>query len=293
MYINCAHLIEKAVSLRNWSAVSIELNYLCLDDADPSEDPKRSDVISTVVRMKFSDLELGRLPGQQLRYKIEYPTNMFAAHNNYMLSLENRRLEVEVAREDRYKDRFPPQILGAFDLTLNEIERKCPSDGSWVGISNRLESVGTINISAKRKSADIEYITAKKQEIEYLMKTQIETIERFNQDYSHALKTTLSSNVRGINGIPFLYAAIEIMAGKSLIKRILQMGADPRLRPQLASRCTPLELALRQFDRCRIKAQGARDSGRGSGFLQAQDQKCEEAKAVLDVLQHPFPPRMN
>lgn len=125
------------------------------------------------------------------------------------------------------------------------------------------------------------------------MKTQIETIERFNQEYSHALKTTLSSNVRGINGIPFLYAAIEVMAGKSLIKRILQMGADPRQRSQLPSRCTPLELALRQHDRCRIKAQGARDSGRGPGFLQAQDQKCDEAEAVLDVLQHTFPPRMH
>eukprot|EP00536_Pseudo-nitzschia_multiseries_P004155 jgi/Psemu1/302383/fgenesh1_kg.67_\ len=84
------------------------------------------------------------------------------------------------------------------------------------------------------------------------------------------------------------------MTCKSVIERILHYGADPRRRPQLSPHSTPLELAMKHYDRCRIKAKGAQDSGRPVGYIQAQNQICAEAKAVLDALEHTeIPQRMH
>jgi len=165
-----------------------------------------------------------------------------------------------------------------------------PSDGSWVDISKRLESVGTIGIAAKRRSPDIEYFNIKKQEIVNSMKTQIETIERFNNEFGRAISARLTSNVRGINGILLLYAAIGLMPDKSLIERILLTGGDPRRQNKNNkhdSCCTPLELALSQYKRCQGKAKDLREKGRSPHIIQhihAQDQRCAEAKSLLDML---------
>ena len=152
-------------------------------------------------------------------------------------------------------------------------------------ISKRLDSVGTIGIATKRRSAEIEYVTIKKQEIMDLMKTQIETIERFNHEFGTTISAKLTSNVRGINGIPLLYAAIELMADKSLIERILRMGGDPRRQnDKPGSYCTPLELAMKQYDRCQAKAKDAREKGKSPHIIHAQNQRCAEAKSLLDML---------
>ncbi|VEU33780.1 unnamed protein product [Pseudo-nitzschia multistriata] len=295
VYINSAYLIQKAMSLRTWSLVYIELKSLCLDRANPAEDFGRSDIIGTEVRTRSPDAELGRLPALPLGHRIDYPANRFSTHNNYMMSLENRQLEVKILKGDPHRDRFRPKEVGTIAIPLNDIERICPSDGSWFEISKRLEGVGTIALHVQRRTADIEYITLKRQEIEATIKTQIETVERFNEEYSRSLQTKITSNVRGIHGISLLYAAIEAASEPRLIDRILSTGADPRQRSQQGS---PLELAQRLYDRCLSKARDARTMGRPHEYLVAQDQQRARAKAVLDALlspsyrhYHPLPQR--
>lgn len=199
-----------------------------------------------------------------------------------------------------------------------------PKDGSWIDITKRVESVGVICISAKHRSAEKEYITLKKQEILGSLKTQIELIERFNQESTSTSSlslpsssnnknnttTKLTANVRGLNGTPLLYAAIELMANKSLLQRILRMGADPRRGQGKVG--SPIDLAQKQYDRCREKEQDLRNKHQqhqqqqyeqhdhdGSlslalstsqnqqnpgELLEAQSQVCMEAKSLLVML---------
>ena len=212
------------------------------------------------------------------------------------------------------------------DVTVPDVG---PKDGSWIDITKRVESVGVICISAKHRSADKEYITIKKQEILGSLKTQIELIERFNQEStsistsSSSLSlpssssssntnsaTKLTANVRGLNGTPLLYAAIELMANKSLLQRMLRMGADPRRGQGKVG--SPIDLAQKQYDRCREKEQDLRNKHHqhqqqqyeqhdhdGSlslalsasqnqqnpgELLEAQSQVCVEAKSLLAML---------
>jgi hypothetical protein len=118
-----------------------------------------------------------------------------------------------------------------------------------------------------------------------MLKTQLETVERFNREYCHSNSSRLTSNARGIYGIPLLYASVRIMADEALIQKILSLGGDPRKPPGRGSRaeCTPLELARRQYDRCKVKARDA--WGSKSGFQQASAQKSAQAKRLLDVLE--------
>jgi len=346
LYINSTYLIEKTLSLRYWTVVSFELKYLEFDSGVGSLSSNnsgvvagRSDVISGTVRSQFPDLEMGHLPVRKKSLYISYADNDHdepsfhrSVHNNYNISLDQRRLVIEIA-EGSLHDAFPPKKLGSFIFTLNEIEEKCPKDGSWIDITKRVESVGVICISAKHRSADKEYITIKKQEILGSLKTQIELIERFNQESTSISTSTSSSslslpsssssstnisatkltaNVRGLNGTPLLYAAIELMANKSLLQRMLRMGADPRRGQGKVG--SPIDLAQKQYDRCREKEQDLRNKHHqhqqqqyeqhdhdGSlslalalsasqnqqnpgELLEAQSQVCVEAKSLLAML---------
>jgi len=277
-------LIEKALSLRNWTEVSIEVKSLDLDDP-PRGAPGRSNVISTRVLTQFPNTELGTLPVQNTSFRVNYPEKTFSMHNNYMMSLENRLLLVEVSEGDPRRDPVRPHKLGDFVFTLNEIEKKCPSHGSSVEISKRLDSLGLMIVNAKRRSADIEYFATKRQEIVDILKTQIDTMERFNHEYSYTKAAKLTSNVRGIHGIPLLYAAIEVMADRPLIQKLLRLGADPNKQPQHSSHCTPLELVKKQYERCQAKAKDAQARGKLAAAAQAQAQKTAEAKSLLDMLE--------
>jgi hypothetical protein len=292
LYINSTHLIEKALSLRYWTVISFELKHLELE-IESSVVSGRSNVISGSVRTQFPVSELGNLPVRKFSHYISYSDKIDddeelfhrRVNNNYNVTLDNRRLVIDIA-EGSLHDSFPPNKLGSFVFTLNEIEQKCPKDGSWsVDITSRVESVGVICIVAKHRSAERDYITIKKKEIIDSLKTQIENIERFNQEQSSSLK--LTSNVRGLNGTPLLYAAIELMAPTSLLHRILRLGADPK-RSERGSKDvvgTPIDLARKRYDRCRTKESDLRNKyGTPPAMIEAQSQLCAEAKSLLDML---------
>ena len=119
------------------------------------------------------------------------------------------------------------------------------------------------------------------------MKTQIEVIERFNKESSALLSSfkncgstdttaniKLTANVRGLNNVPLLYAAVEIMADKSVLERMLRSGADPR-RGQ-GKDGSPINLARKQYERCREKERDSQSH--------AQSLRSAEAKTLLDML---------
>lgn len=125
LYIDSAYFIQQAMTLRRWAAISIELNSL---ELELPGDSKENGDICTVVRTSGPDAELGHLPNQKINRWIRYPQNKFSTHNNYMLSLENRILEVEIAKGDSWDPSIASSpkghVLGKFDFPLDELDRK-------------------------------------------------------------------------------------------------------------------------------------------------------------------------
>ena len=159
------------------------------------------------------------------------------------------------------------------------------SEWHWKDIEYRSEGFGMIGVRAKRRIAQIEYVVNKRQEILDMLKIQLETVERFNREYRHSNPSRLTSNVRGIYGVPLLYACVEIMADEALVQKMLSLGGDPRKPPGRGSRaqCTPLELARSLYDRCKAKERDAR--GSNPGMQQASAQKSAKAKRLVDILE--------
>ena len=136
----------------------------------------------------------------------------------------------------------------------------------------------------KHRSADVEYVNKKRHEILNLLKTQVETMTRFNEEYHCSESSRLTSNVRGINGITLLYAAVEIMADPDLIQTILTLGGNPS-KPSGQPPCTPLELAQKRYERCKAKEKDISASSK-PGIQQAAAQKTAQAKRLLEILEN-------
>lgn len=129
----------------------------------------------------------------------------------------------------------------------------------------------------KRKAADSLYCERKRQEILSMIKSNLESIERFNSEHcgpNFSLK--LTPNLSGLYGISLLHASVEVMAGDQLIQKMVSMGANPWGTREYS----PLDLARNQYNRCLTKQQNA-DSANRLAFAN----KTDEAKRVLDVLE--------
>ena len=124
LYINSSFVIAKAMSLRNWTKVMISMSYLDLVDFSSADVQGRSKVISTQVRTRSPDAALGYLSVQPTGSPIYYESNEFYTHNNYVLSLENRKLVVEISEGDPKLDQLRPKKLGEFVFALNDLERQ-------------------------------------------------------------------------------------------------------------------------------------------------------------------------
>ena len=123
IYINIAYLTEKAMTLRNWTEVMIQIKSLQLFHPPSKHDPQRSKTISTKVRRTSPDVDLCHLPAVSIDNRISYASNNgFSLHNNHKTSLENRKLVVEISEGDPKIDQVQPKNLGQFVLAMNEIE---------------------------------------------------------------------------------------------------------------------------------------------------------------------------
>ena len=125
LYINSAHLIEKAMSIRSWAEVLIDVTFIELLHLPSESVPGRSKVISAKVQTKSPDVDLCHLPVEPKRHRILYGSNNeVSTHNNFNMSLENRKVVVEISEGDPKLDEVQPKKLGEFVLALNEIEKQ-------------------------------------------------------------------------------------------------------------------------------------------------------------------------
>jgi hypothetical protein len=125
LYINSAHLIEKAMTLRSWTEVLIDVTSIELFHLPLESFPGRSRVISAKVQTKSPDADLRHLQVEPMRRQIFYePDNEVSMHNNHNMSLENRKVVVEISEGDPKLDVVQPKNLGEFVLALNEIEKQ-------------------------------------------------------------------------------------------------------------------------------------------------------------------------
>jgi len=284
LYINSVYLIQKADSLRNWADVTIQIKNLHIFRLPSRTDTRRSEVISATARKMNSDVDLCNLPTTRIGHRVSYSTsNEFSVYNNYRASLENRKIVVEISEGDPKVDKIHCNKLGQFVLRMNEIESKCPPDGSWHTMEHKLEGIGTIGFIAKRKRASKQCVVNKRREILEMLKTQLETIERFNGQYcsNPSASVKLTPNIRGLHGTSLLYASIGVNADEQLIQKMVSLGADPRKRHNDRS---PLDLARDQYERCKNKEKDASESS-NQQVRQACAQKSSEAKRLLNILE--------
>merc|ERR1712194_749077 len=99
-----------------------------------------------------------------------------------MATLEDRKLVVEISEGDPKIDQVQPKKLGQFVLAMNEIESQCSSDGGWSYRGKWSDGFGSVGLSMKRQAANHAYCGSKRQDISHLLKTQLEAIERFNNE---------------------------------------------------------------------------------------------------------------
>ena len=188
---------------------------------------------------------------------------------------------------------FPsnPDLLSHFFLKFAVVlffSSSSPSEGIWKDIEKRSDGFGIIGLCTKRRSADKEYFATKRQEIRGMIKTQLETIDRFNEEFcsgANNMRYKLTPNVRGLFGIPLLTACVEIMADLPLIEKMISLGANPRELPgsKAKVRMSALALARKQRDKVQAKARGAAEHGEQA--RKAFADKIREAENLVNLLE--------
>ena len=125
IYIDCIYFVEKAMTLRNWDEVTIQIQSLELLHLPSRHDPQRSKALSTKVQWMPPDIDLCQLPAAGIQHRILYSSkNEFSVHNNRRACLENREIMVQISEGDPEIDKVKPKELGQFILAIDEIESK-------------------------------------------------------------------------------------------------------------------------------------------------------------------------
>jgi hypothetical protein len=232
----------------------------------------------------------GKLPSRKLSRHVSYvkdATAIYKIHNNLNLSLMERQLVIDVKAGVPEDGRNPVEV-GLFKFLLDNIEKRCPSDQSWIDASSCLDLDGSafkssIKISARKRKVDRDYVSAKKEEAIRALRSQVDCIERFNQDPNIPQRATLSANVRGIGGISLLHAALQLSNDSALVERLLSLGADPKAE-SIAG--TPLTFAEDLVLRARSKLETTKRSGAPPPTVAARETRLAQAEKIFRIMEH-------
>jgi len=300
IYITCIHLIEKTLSLKKWYALNIELKYI-----DLQQNHSIVDVLGGNVAIKLHDgnmkEDFGSLPVQKFAQHINYsdPNSgeklVYTAHNNKSFPFEQRGFIIDLKKGSLQDAVATGRTLGSFNIKLNDIEDKCLSDGNPSEFikplsNNNLQEIsyGLVTINASKRSADKEYIMLKKQDVMRKMRTQLEYIERFNLDPKTPPGARLTANILGIGGKSILHAAIVLVDDKSLVEKMLRLGANPRCSSNTGIG-TPLNLAQRNYHRALEKERNIRrhmeQNKATDADIEPHVQRCNQARMLVEILQ--------
>jgi hypothetical protein len=179
----------------------------------------------------------------------------YKLHNNVQVVHENRALVVELF-EGLKTDPVLPVKLGSFRIEMNRIDRECPLRG-WGAVTETTaqpdSSLEWAEIEIEMRVIDVQssyYAWKSKQATDHITQ-QVEQIERFNEDHQQSSNScNLTANIRGINRISLLHAAVHLN-NLDLLKRVLRLGANPFLRSTMGS---ALAYAQQLRDRANEKA---------------------------------------
>lgn len=229
----------------------------------------------------------GHLPPTTLAQSVSYPNDAetsFIFHNNLKLSQVKRQLIID-AKVGLPEDEFSPKEVGLFTFLLDKIEKRCPSDQSWIDASDCVEPTSSecassIKISASKSNVGREYIEVKKNEAIRALKNQVGHIETFNKDPHHDFK--LSADVRGIGGLSLLHAALQLSDDTSLIERLLKLGADTKAESREG---TPLTFAKKLLERAHSKVKNHEENGATSSRLAAHEARFAKAEQIYRILE--------
>jgi hypothetical protein len=177
-----------------------------------------------------------------------------------------------------------PVHIGAFVIPLNEIEKIFSSNSGWMSYKKDIHGIGSVEITAKRYSAEKSYILQKKEESMRGLEKQIETIENYNKDTNLPVCAKMSANVRGIGGISLLHAAIELVDTDKIISKLLHLNAN--LFAESETLGTPMELANKFYERSQLKLEEAKREGKASEVIEAHRKRHLQAWRIRDLLQN-------
>eukprot|EP00531_Pseudo-nitzschia_arenysensis_P016700 CAMPEP_0116118286 /NCGR_PEP_ID=MMETSP0329-20121206/2022_1 /TAXON_ID=697910 /ORGANISM="Pseudo-nitzschia arenysensis, Strain B593" /LENGTH=1606 /DNA_ID=CAMNT_0003611901 /DNA_START=183 /DNA_END=5000 /DNA_ORIENTATION=+ len=287
IYIHCIHLIEKTLALKKWYELSIEMRYINLQQKSTIVDEIGGKVVLKLddgtVKEDFDDLPLQKFT-QQLKYVDD--DLKYTMYNNKGFRSEKRRFVVDLKKVSDW--RTPDRVLGTFDIKLDDIENKCLSDGKPTEITESLSddgfhelSSGHITLNVSKKSASKDYILAKKQEIIRKLRTQLEYIDRFNQDPNTPPGARLTANIACVGGKSILHAAVLLIDDKDLVQKMLWLGANPRGNYH-SGMGTPLSLAQRNLHSAIEKERNMRIKGFNT---EQHIHRCNQARALVEMLQ--------
>ncbi len=227
------------------------------------------------------------MPTRKLAQNVSYDDATYVLCNNLKLSqMEERLLIIDTNVGQGGEDRGIKKDVGSFTFLLDKVERYCPFDQSWIDVSNCLESnndsgfASSISISARKSKAERDYIYAKKMEAIYLLKDQVDFIEKFNKDSEYG--SQISANIRRNGGFSILHAALRLSVDSALIEKLLGFGADPEGQSKQGS---PLTLAKKLVERARVRVQTLEKSGSSLSKLAANEALLAKAEENLRMLQ--------
>jgi hypothetical protein len=159
---------------------------------------------------------------------------VYHANNNARLIQEKREIIIQI-EEGLKSDSAHPAKLGSFTISMADVDRHCPSDGTWgtlrgnVSESTLLES-GEVEIQMRKIPAKEEFIRKKQEYTGEKLFLQVENIRHFNNEEQKGLNTCkLTANIKGPGNLSLLHAAIQLQL-EDLVKILLDLGADPNAK---------------------------------------------------------------
>jgi hypothetical protein len=215
----------------------------------------------------------------------------YKVHNNVQVVHEKRFLVIEIF-EGLKTDPVLPAKLGSFRIKMSSIDNDCPIRG-WGATT----ATTTTTTDSSLEFAEIEiemrviddqpsYYIGKSKQASDQIALEVEQIERFNDDQKQSSNSCkLTANIRGINRISLLHAAVHLN-NLDLLERVLRLGANPLLRSTMGS---ALAYAQQLRDRANEKAMKASssddpDAGRREGELAARQEFLAGHSKVVEML---------
>ena len=205
----------------------------------------------------------------------------FTVKNNQKLISEAREAIIEICPS-----------LGSFVFRLNDLEKESANDGSWTPLSRSYDETESwtkafIEIDVKRAFLDKNGIAQKRIEAGKRVKDSVDMVT--SKSRSLLNDKSVINDIQSIDGSTLLHAALCVDAPESLLKSLLQLGADPNQANN--SNKSPNELVRNYESRSMKKTKELENNNAPEDRIENQHKRSEHFRAILTLFQQHSPPR--